>query len=226
LVSIVIPVYRDGAALARSLAHMQCDGAEVIVAATPGDRSLDTLRAERTDLVWVEGQRGRAAQMNTGAAAATGHHLLFLHADTRLPVGWAGEVERALADRSVAIGCFRFALDSPSPAARVLEAGVRVRVAVGRLPYGDQALFLRRSTFEALGGYAPVPIMEDVLLVKRARRLGHLYISRLPAVTSARRWEADGWIRRTARHIRLMALFFAGVPPDRLIHRDPGRTSL
>lgn len=226
MVSIIIPVYRDAAALARTLADTPFEGAEVVVAAAADDRSLDTLRSERTDIIWVEGPRGRAAQMNAGAAAATRDHLLFLHADTRLPAGWTGEVERALATQSVAICCFRFVVDSPAAAARVLEAGVRIRVAIMRLPYGDQALFLRRRTFAALGGYPAVPIMEDVILVKRARRLGHLYVSRLPAVTSARRWETDGWVRRTARHIGLISLFFAGVPPDRLIQRDRSRTSL
>lgn len=226
IVSVIIPVYLDAPALARTLASTSFDDAEVIVVATAEDRSLDALQAERTDIRWVEAPRGRAAQMNAGAAAARGSMLLFLHADTELPRGWIGEVRAALADSRVALGCFRFGLDSVSLAARLVEAGVRLRVGLARLPYGDQALFLRRETFEAVGGFDRVPIMEDVLLVKRARPHGHLYVSRLAAVTSARRWERDGWIRRTALHLGLIALFFAGVPPERLIRMDRTRTSL
>lgn len=214
-VTIIIPVYDDADALARTLASTDLSGVEVIVAATIGDRTLDALRARHPDITWIEAPRGRARQMNAGAAVAHGAWLVFLHADTQLPREWRRAIADADADPRVAIGCFRFALDSASPIARVLELGVRVRVALARLPYGDQALFVRRAVFERLGGYADVPIMEDVDLVRRARRLGRLRVSRLPAVTSARRWEQDGWARRTALHLRLIARYFAGVPPER-----------
>jgi uncharacterized protein len=225
-VSIVIPVYADADALRRTLASIESSDAEIVVVGTAGDRSLDALRTDRPDITWVEAPRGRARQMNAGAACARGAALVFLHADTRLPSGWAIEVDRALRDPAIALGCFRFALDSASIPARVIEVGVRLRVALARLPYGDQALFVRRQTFDAIGGYADVPIMEDVLFVKRARRFGHLYISTLPAVTSARGWERDGWVRRTAVHLRLIVLFIAGVPPERLNRMDRTRTSL
>jgi hypothetical protein len=110
-------------------------------------------------------------------------------------------------------GCFRFALDSRSLMARPIELGVRARVALFGLPYGDQAIFVRRQAFEALRGYADLPIMEDVDLVRRLRRRGRLFRSAQPAVTSARRWDRDGRIGRTARHLALITLYFCGVPP-------------
>jgi GT2 family glycosyltransferase len=109
--------------------------------------------------------------------------------------------------------------------ARIIEIGVRARVALLGLPYGDQALFVRRDAFAALGGYADLPIMEDVDLVQRLRRTGRLHRSALAATTSARRWERDGWLRRTARHLTLILLYFCGVEPVRLIGLDPARRS-
>jgi rSAM/selenodomain-associated transferase 2 len=227
LLSIIIPVYRDADALARTLASTDFSGAELIVSSTAQDESLAALRLARPDVIWVEAPRGRARQMNAGAAVARGAWLLFLHADTRLPSLWAQELREAdeQADKAgcVAIGCFRFALDSDSRVARLIEIGVRLRVALLRLPYGDQALFMPRELFERLGGYADLPIMEDVDLVRRARAHGRLFRSRLPAVTSARRWERDGWGRRTARHLALIVLYFCGVPPARLVRFDAAR---
>jgi rSAM/selenodomain-associated transferase 2 len=161
--------------------------------------------------------------MNAGAAFARGDWLVFLHADTRLPAGWSDAIEDANRDPSVAAGCFRFALDSGSSMARLIELGVRLRVAFFGLPYGDQAIFVRRAIFEAMGGYAHLPIMEDVDLVQRLRRRGRLYRSPKPALTSSRRWERDGWIGRTARHLLLIALYFSGVSPERLIRLDAAR---
>ena len=86
-----------------------------------------------------------------------------------------------------------------------------------RLPYGDQALFIRRDVFSKLGGYSDVPIMEDVDLIRRLRVTGRLYAASEQAVTSARRWEEDGWLRRTVRHLSLIARYFAGIPPERLV---------
>jgi len=217
-VSIIIPVFRDRVALERTLAMSDLRGAEVIVASTELDRSaLASLRTARPDIVWVEAPRGRARQMNAGAAVAHGDWLLFLHADTRLTSEWWTALERADADRRVSLGCFRFALDSSAPAARAIEVGVRLRVWLFGLPYGDQALFLRRERFVQLGGYRDMPIMEDVDLVRRLRVTGRLFVASEAAVTSARRWEEDGWVRRTGRHLRLILLYFAGIHPERLV---------
>jgi len=224
VISIIIPVYRDSEALARTLGALDASRAEVIVVATPedGDR-LAPLRSAHPEIVWLQAPRGRARQMNAGAAMARGRWLLFLHADTRLPSGWRDAVEAADADPEVSAGCFRFALDSSVPAARAIELGVRLRVRVFALPYGDQGLFVRREAFEALKGYADLPIMEDVDLIRRLRSRGRLFRSPLRAVTSARRWERDGWISRTVRHLGLILLYFCGIGPGRLIRLDRSR---
>jgi hypothetical protein len=107
--------------------------------------------------------------------------------------------------------------------ARVIEIGVRLRVRLFALPYGDQALFVRRSLFEAVGGFVELPIMEDVDFVRRIRREGALFRSPLPVLTSARRWERDGWAARTARHLLLISLYLCGVAPARLVRLDRAR---
>lgn len=217
MVSVVIPVFHDSDALSRTLTDCDLSGAEVIVASTADDRvALAPLRAAHSSVTWVEAPRGRARQMNAGAAVATGRWLIFLHADTALPAGWRDAIAVADADPRVSIGCFRFALDSPSLFARAIEIGVRVRVRLLALPYGDQALFVRRRDFADAGGYADLPIMEDVDLVRRFLQRGRLHRASGAAVTSARKWEQEGWVSRTARHLRLILLYFLGVTPDRL----------
>jgi len=219
LISAVIPVFDDEAALARTIDSTDFNGCELIVAATPHDRApLTPLRSRRPEVIWIETRRGRGHQMNAGAEVARGDWIVFLHADTRLPPRWRDAVDEADRDPRVAFGCFRFALESRRLAARAIEAGVRARVRLFALPYGDQALFVRRRLFQAIGGYADIPIMEDVDLVRRLRSHGTLFRSRLPAVTSARKWERDGWIRRTSGNLTLLARYFAGTPPERLYH--------
>jgi len=231
-ISVVIPVFRDEAALARTIDSTDFNGCELIVASTPDDRGpLALLRARRPDILWLETRRGRGHQMNAGADVARGDWIVFLHADTLLTPRWRDAVEAADRDPLAALGCFRFKLESPLLAARAIEAGVRARVRLLALPYGDQALFIRRRLFQALGGYADIPLMEDVDLVRRLRSHGTLFRSRLPALTSARKWEQDGWIRRTARNLTILARYFAGTSPERLhhlynndhAHQTPGR---
>jgi rSAM/selenodomain-associated transferase 2 len=227
LVSIIIPVFNDAQVLAQTLRDGSLHGAEVIVATAIGDTSTVPVRTERRDIVWIDAPRGRGTQMNAGAAVAHGDWLIFLHADTTLPAEWPTALEKADADRRVELGCFRFALDARGVAPRLIELGVRLRVRVFGMPYGDQALFLRRKTFTALGGYRDLPIMEDVDLVRRvrlrARRRGWLFRARAPALTSPRRWQQDGWIRRTARHVVMIALYLAGLSPLRLARIDRAR---
>jgi GT2 family glycosyltransferase len=122
-------------------------------------------------------------------------------------------------------GWFRFALDTPRWQARIIERLVAFRVRAWKLPYGDQGLFVRRDVFTRLGGYREWPLMEDVEFVRRLRRAGP--VAELPVVltTSARRWERDGWFRRSARNLVLVSLYFAGVSPARLA-RWYGRSPL
>jgi rSAM/selenodomain-associated transferase 2/rSAM/selenodomain-associated transferase 1 len=226
--SIIVPVLDDTDALEALLTRIQPNPeVEIIVInAGPADDRL-TAMTTRPDIQLVTSPAGRGRQMNVGALAAHGRWFVFLHADTRLPTAWLDEIRRADADAAIIGGSFRFRLDSGAWQARLLERAVRWRVRWLDLAYGDQALFVRCDAFHAIGGYCEWPLMEDVALVRTLRRVGKLYHSPRPAVTSARRWEHDGWWRRSARNVVLQTLFFAGVSPERLArwYSRPGRRS-
>jgi hypothetical protein len=151
---------------------------------------------------------GRGGQMRAGVAAASGKILLLLHADTSLAPGWAAA---ASVLQPCKAGYFTFRLDSPRRAARVLEYMVHLRCRLLALPYGDQGLLISRDLLAAAGGVPDLALMEDVAL---ARRLGRRRLQKLPAdaVTSAARYERDGFLRRAAKNILCLLLFFAGAP--------------
>src|SRR5688572_11642535 len=215
LVSVVVPVLDDAPALDRLLRHAPPHPlVEMLVVDGGSDRRLDDLTSARPDVRLLRSQPGRARQMNAGAAAATGGWLLFLHADSTLPPGWV-EALAAVAP-GVGGGWFRFALDDDAWQARWLEGAVAWRVRFLRLPYGDQGYFVRRELFATLGGFDQIPLMEDVAFIRRLVKAGPVAELPLPLVTSARRWRADGWLRRSARNAALVSLYVAGVPPARL----------
>ena len=220
-VSVIMPVLDDTKCLERAFASIGHHASVeiIVVNGSPHTPAIEELQRTAPRVRWVASLPGRGRQMNVGASGATGTWLLFLHADTRLPAGWLEELTRISAARPVIGGSFRFQLDSSSRWARVIERGVAARVRWFQLPYGDQALFARRDVFVALGGYRELPLMEDVDLVRCLRRAGRLYHSALPAVTSARRWEADGWLRRSSENLLLVVLFFLGVSPEWLAQR-------
>jgi rSAM/selenodomain-associated transferase 2 len=226
LVSIIIPVKGDAELLARLLRDLAVDVrpaveiVEIIVsAATPGDRALSDLRDRYTSVIWVESLPGRGIQLNAGAARATGDWLWFLHADSRVPDGWLAAFHALNEDAGVAGGAFAFALDSPAWQARWLERAVALRVRWFNLPYGDQGLFVRRQLFESMGGFSAVPLMEDVEFVRRLTRSGRLRHLTLRLRTSARRWEREGWVRRSVRNLTTLGLYAIGVSPERLARR-------
>jgi rSAM/selenodomain-associated transferase 2 len=222
LVTIVIPVLNDTAALTSLLATLPVDPAVQIAVVNGGDGhdpAWDALRQQYPFVEWIQSVRGRGVQMNGGATHARGRWLVFLHADTRLGSGWL-DVLRQLDDRPAIVGgSFRFTLDSAAHWARWIERGVRLRVRLFDLAYGDQALFARRDVFEELRGYSDMPLMEDVDFIRRLRRRGRLEHADVPALTSARRWERDGWVKRTVENVALIVLFLAGWSPAGLARR-------
>ena len=162
---------------------------------------------------------GRGAQLAAGAAAAGGEWLLFLHADTVLALGWAAVATAFVADPAnrARAAVFRLQLDDTDPRARRIERLARWRGRVLGLPYGDQGLLISTSFYRDLGGYRPLPLMEDVDF---ARRIGRhrLAVLEASALTSAARYRIGGWWLRPARNLSILALYFAGVPP-RLLQR-------
>jgi rSAM/selenodomain-associated transferase 2/rSAM/selenodomain-associated transferase 1 len=218
LVSVVIPVWRDEEALSRALDHVGASPrVEVIVAGVLGEEPrYQRHRYDHPTIGWVSAPRGRAVQMNAGAGLARGRWLLFLHADSELPEDWLRVVFDADRREGVVAGAFRLAIDSRAWQARLIEAAVRLRVALLGMPYGDQALFVRRPVFDELGGFADLPLMEDLDFVRRLKKVGPRMDARSPVRTSARRWERDGWWRRSAQNLCLAAAFQMGASPRRL----------
>ncbi|MHA1113051.1 MAG: TIGR04283 family arsenosugar biosynthesis glycosyltransferase [Alphaproteobacteria bacterium] len=182
---------------------------------TDGTREIAAARGARL----IDAARGRGVQLARGADAARGDWLLFLHADTILEPGWAEAVAAFIADplNQERAAVFRFALDDDSAAARRLERIVAWRCRFLALPYGDQGLLISRAFYVSLGGYRPLPLMEDVDLVRRIgrRRLAMLGIA---ARSSAARYRRGGYLRRPLRNVACLALYFLGLPP-RLIAR-------
>ncbi|MCB7128328.1 MAG: TIGR04283 family arsenosugar biosynthesis glycosyltransferase [Candidatus Brocadiales bacterium] len=162
----------------------------------------------------IEGKRGRAAQMNMGVRHASGDILLFLHADTVIPQGAFEEIAEGLKRPGVTAGSFRLRFDTSRPFLGFLTFFTRFGWWWAR--YGDQGLFLTRKTFEKLGGFKDIPIMEDVDIIRRLRRRGRLHIIQDPVVTSARRYLDRGIYRQHFLNLFLFAAYFCGVSPERL----------
>jgi rSAM/selenodomain-associated transferase 2 len=218
-VSVVIPTLDAADDLPVTLAALA--GAELIgeIIVVDGGSHDDTAAiAAAGGARIVSASRGRGTQLAAGAAAAAGDWLLFLHADCRLAPRWELAVTDFIAAPGAAgrAGYFAFALDDASRAARRLERIVAWRCRALGLPYGDQGLLIARALYQAVGGFTALPLMEDV---EFARRLGRRRLVPLgaPAYASARRYRQGGYIRRPLRNLMCLSLYFAGVPPERIV---------
>lgn len=222
--SVVIPVLNAARTLPACLAAFsRRTGIEIIISdGGSTDGSLDV--AARNGGRIMTGSSGRGAQLARGASAAHGDWLLFLHADTILDGSALDAAERFMAEPSniAHAAYFRFALDDTDPRARRIERLVAWRCRVLALPYGDQGFLIARGLYESLGGYRPLPLMEDVDLVRRAGRV-RLRMLDATATTAAARFRRDGWILRPLRNLLCLSLYFGGVPPKALLRLYEGR---
>ena len=212
---MVIPTLDEGEHIAGAIESARAPGVEVVVV-DGGSRDGTAGIAAAAGARVFTSLPGRATQLRVGSRESRGDAILFLHADSRLPSGFERAVASALADASVVGGAFRLRFDAQTAALRLVEWSARLRAAVFALPYGDQALFVRRETLETLGGVPEAPIMEDLDLVRAMKRRGRLRLLRLPVTTSARRYRERGTLRTAFRNGVAALAWAAGLERERI----------
>ena len=219
-ISIIIPVLNETEIINKCLMHLteiissaRCE--IIVVDGSPAGNTIQSITVSH--IKKIISLPGRGIQMNAGARCATGKILLFLHADTLLPVKSIQHILWAVNHPGVAAGAFDLGIDSDKPIFRITEKYVFLRSRITRIPYGDQAIFLKEKVFVALGGYREIPIMEDIDLMQRLKQAGYKikFISE-PVRTSPRRYEIEGILFGTVRNILLSAMFYLGVCPATL----------
>ena len=217
LISLVVPALNEEDHLKATLETLRT-GVNIEIIVVDGgsrDRTLELAAGDEVRL--FQTGPGRAGQMNVGAAQARGDILVFVHADTKLPFGYDLSLRRAVNREGALGGAFTFALERPFPGSRLVTRLVNLRSRYLRLPYGDQALFVRADVFARLGGYPEVPILEDVHLLRKIKARGEIVQIGLPAVTSGRRWEHLGLVKTTCVNQCIMIGDFLGISPHRLV---------
>jgi rSAM/selenodomain-associated transferase 2 len=215
-ISVIIPALNEASCLKDSLKPLDhAHNVEVVVVDGGSCDGTDDL-AVSAGVRLLRSPAGRARQMNVGAAAATGGIFLFLHADTNLPLGFERSVRTALREPGVIAGAFRLHIDGPQRALRLIEWGANMRSRWRHMPYGDQALFVRAASFQQLGGFKELPIMEDFEFAQRLRRTGRITILPESVTTSARRWNALGPWRTTWTNQLIICGYRLGISTERL----------
>jgi rSAM/selenodomain-associated transferase 2 len=217
MISVIVPVLNEGATLGLCLERLghHRDVIEIIVVDGGSQDQTPTI-ARKFPVIFCKTAGGRAKQMNAGAAIAQGDILLFLHSDTQLPSNFPALVRETLADPRVVAGAFPLAIADSRWPLRLIEKMVQWRSRLFSLPYGDQGIFLRRSDFESLGGYAELVIMEDYELMQRLRKKGKIRLTSQPAVTSPRRWQKLGVWRTTWINQKVILGYHLGIAPETL----------
>lgn len=212
--SVIIPVLNEVKTIEQTLQHIQPHTPVEIIVVDGGSQDGTLERVQALGIKGILAPRGRAHQMNAGAAIASGEVLLFLHADTRLPQDFDRLATRALAQPGCLAGAFTLAIDDPRRSLRWVEMGVNVRSRLLQFPYGDQALFLKATTFNELGDFPEQPFMEDFEFIRRIKRQGRIAIVPTPVVTSARRWQKLGVWQTTLINQMAIAAYLFGISPE------------
>jgi rSAM/selenodomain-associated transferase 2 len=221
-VSVVIPTLNEAGTIGSCLDHLAGQGVDEVIVADAGSPDGTAELARRAGARVVASPRGRGVQQNRGAAAASGEVLLFLHADCRLEAGAIGVLKRFVARcPKVPGGCFRMRVDGPEWAFRMIDAAAHLRAGVLGVPYGDQGIFIPRWAFDRVGGFPEVPLMEDVYVMLRLRKLGRIALLPRRIDVSARRWRSHGIVGQSLRNWGLTIGAAAGITTETLARFYP-----
>ncbi len=219
MISVIIPALNEAATIADTLSTLQPmreRGHQVILVDGGSQDNTAALAEPLVDSVLCS-TTGRAAQMNTGAAAASGNLLWFLHADTRMPPDADVHLTNALYDSEKEWGRFDIRLSGDAPALRIIERMMNWRSRISGIATGDQGIFIRRDAFERIGGFADIPLMEDIDISKRLKRTaGRPLCLSHKLTTSSRRWETCGILRTMTLMWRLRLAYWLGANPSDL----------
>ncbi len=215
-VSVIVPVLNEETTIGAALDSLGESGADEILVVDGGSEDRTTDICARRNCRLLRAERGRARQMNAGAAAATGDAFVFLHADSRLGEGAVRRAVEALATPGVVGGAFRLRLAPGGVPARLVSLAINLRSRLLRAATGDQALFVRRDAFFAAGGFPDIPFLEDVAMWRRLGAVGRLVIDRPCVTTSSRRFVESGWLRTVLAMWRIRVMYRLGASPDRL----------
>jgi len=216
-ISVIIPTLNEVENLPNAIASIQPQTNIEVIVVDGGSEDGTIELAKSLGVKVISSPPGRARQMNTGALAASGEILLFLHADTQLPSGFDVMIPMALLQPGVVAGAFTLQIDAPLWGLRLVEWGVKWRSHFWQLPYGDQAIFVTANIFTARGGFPQLPIMEDFELIQQLKRLGKVTIIPAPVITSPRRWLQRGIIQTTLLNQIVIIAYLLGVTPEQIL---------
>jgi len=221
-IAVIIPVLNEQSALPSLIERLRGLPLAEFVLVDGGSHDGSTDILNKAGVRWLGSGKGRAAQMNAGAAACCSDVLLFMHSDTLIDSPSVAAIERALQVKGVVGGRFDVQLSGAHPAFRLIEWMINWRSRLSGISTGDQCQFVRRSVFEAMGGFAVLPLMEDVDFSRRLKRMGTIASLSERVITSSRRWEQHGIVRTILLMWRLRLQYFFGVPAERLaaIYRE------
>lgn len=216
-ISVIVPTLNEAATIVSTLRRLGMEDCEEVIVVDASSPDGTARLALQEGAVVIESSRGRGLQQNRGAAAARGDVLVFVHADCWLEPGAIAGLRAFLARHpKVPAGCFRMRIEAAHFLYRSIDAAGHVRAGVLGVPYGDQGLFVRRAAFERVGGFPETPLMEDVGISLKLRRLGRLAVLPHRIHASPRRWQRCGIVRQTLRNWSLTAAAALGVPPESL----------